>query len=248
MKNLTNFLILFLISNYAIAQDNSFDIKKIYPIETSHSYLQFIATYMGYAEVKGNFADFYGSIYYDPADLSQTSVSFQIDTKSIDTNNDWRDRDLRSANWFEAETYPHIKFSSTGINEGEDGFSIIGDLTIKAETKQVEIPMQPVIGVIRDIRGDDQVIFKGSYTLNRKEYGVMGKNWSQIKEGIAALSDEITIEFSILGKRINESNLSNFLRNKEKGHVQHSFLRCSSFFLIACPNFLIYTIFIINDF
>lgn len=205
------FLLLMLFATTLSAQ--SFSVDHLYPIEGSHSFIQFEATYMGYAKVRGNFGDFKGSIYYDPEAPDRTSVSFQIEVASIDTDNDWRDRDLQSDNWFLAEEYPYIQFTSTGVRRDGEQFLVSGDLTIKATTKRIEFRIPPPIGVIEDIRGDYQVIFVGEYTLNRKEYGVMGKNWSRIKEGIAALADEVTIEFSLLGKRIQPDNLSNFLRN-----------------------------------
>lgn len=212
MKKFTTLFCLFLLSTaYTPAQD--FSIEHVYPIEGSHSYINFVATYMGYAKVRGSFGSFYGSVYYNPDNVSQTSVSFQIDVESIDTNNDWRDRDLKSANWFLAEEFPHIKFTSTKVKSDGKGLYVTGDLTIKETTKRISFPIAPAQGIIKDIRGDDQVIFVGEHTINRKEYGVMGKNWSQVKEGIAALADEVTIEFSLLGKQINEGNFKNFLRN-----------------------------------
>ncbi|MEM9720040.1 MAG: YceI family protein [Bacteroidota bacterium] len=217
MKQFTIYFILILFTG-PFSKAQSFNIEHLYPIELSHSYLQFEVTYMGYAKVKGNFGKFYGSVYYNPEAPNQTSVSFQVDVESIDTNNDWRDKDLQSGNWFLAEEFPHIRFSSTSVEKQGEGFIVTGDLSIKETTKEISFPIAPPMGVLQDIRKDDQVIFVGEYTLNRKEYGVMGKNWSQVKEGIAALSDEVTIEFSLLGKQINESNFANFLRNTEAPH------------------------------
>ncbi len=196
-----------------VSSAQTFNIDHLYPIEGSHSYFEFETTYMGYAKVRGSFSTFYGSIYYNPDDPSQTSVSFQIDVESIDTNNDWRDRDLKSKNWFLAEEYQHIHFTSIKVYPEGEGLRVEGALTVKETTKNISFMIAPAVGVIKDIRGDHQVIFTGSYTLNRKEYGVMGKNWSQVKEGIAALSDEVTINFSLLGKQIKEANFKNFLRN-----------------------------------
>ncbi len=198
----------------ASAQSASLD--HLYPIEASHSYVQFEATYMGYAKVRGNFRSFKGSIYYDPQSPDKTSISFQIDVESINTNNDWRDRDLKSGNWFQTEQYPYIRFVSRKVQPKGDEFQVVGDLTIKETTMEIQFLMPRPLGVIKDIRGDHQVIFTGSYALNRKEYGVMGKNWSQVKEGIAALSDEVTIEFSLLGKQMKADNFSNFLRNPQR--------------------------------
>jgi len=217
MKQLTSLVfLLFGISILLPAQ--KFSVEHLYPIESSHSYINFVTTYMGYAKVRGSFGNFYGSIYYHPEDISQTSVSFQIEVESINTNNDWRDKDLKSGNWFLAEEFPHISFSSTNVSQAGEGLLVEGNLTIKETTKLIRFKIGPAIGIIKDMRGDEQIIFTEEHTIKRKEYGVMGKNWSQIKEGIAALSDEVTIEFSLLGKQINEGNFKNFLRNPKSLH------------------------------
>lgn len=215
--HLTVFALLFSLS-LALAQSTDFHMAQIYPVERSHSYVGFSIKYMGYAMVKGRFANFDGTIRYDENDLSKTSVSFMVDVASIDTDNDWRDGDLKSDNWFDAETYPQMTFVSQRVEETDGGFNVIGDLTIKDVTKSVTIKMEPPSGVLKDVRGDKQVIFNGSFTINRKEYGVAGENWSKIKEGIAGVGDEAHIELIILGKQIQEANFRNRMGNPERPH------------------------------
>lgn len=199
-----------------LAQNKDFSIEHVYPIEASHSYVNFVATYMGYAEVRGDFSTFNGTLYYNPEDPSQTSVSLRIDVSSIDSNNDWRDKDLKSDQWFDAESYPYIYFESTSVQKTASGLEVKGNLTIKDTEKSITMNLNPVVGVMQDIRGDDQVIFSGSYTLDRTEYGVAGERWSRVKEGIAGVADDIRIEFSILAKQINKDNFQNWVRNEQR--------------------------------
>ena len=206
-----SFLIIVWFTNSMFSQ--SLDMAEIFPIENSHSYVNFSITYMGYAQVRGSFDDFQGTIRYDENDLSKTSVSFQVQVASIDTNNDWRDKDLQSPGWFDAEAFPVIRFSSTKARVSGDKLMVAGDLTIKDVTQSIELEMTKPMGVLKDTRDDHQVIFKGAYTLDRKAYHVMGKRWDRVKEGIASLSDEVTVEFSLLGKQIKAANFSNWLRN-----------------------------------
>jgi len=200
----------------AEAQKSDFDISEFYPVESMHSYVSFSATYMGYAKVKGNFEEFSCMFRYDPDDISKTSVTFSLETGSIDTDLEWRDNDLKSANWLDAENFPRITFQSKKVNPGDGGFEIIGDLTIKEVTKEITIKMNPASGILKDIRGDIQVIFSGEYVLDRTEYGVEGKRWSQLKEGIAGVADDISIEFSMLGKQIQKENFSSWVRNEDR--------------------------------
>jgi polyisoprenoid-binding protein YceI len=213
-KNVFTFLLILftIVSN---SQVGDFKIQEFYPIDRSHSYIGFSAKYMGYAMVRGRFEKFKGTFRYDENDISKTSFSFLIYTNSIDTDNNWRDKDLKSADWFYVEKYPNIKFTSTKIRPTDTGFEIIGNLTIKDISKEIIIKMNKASGILKDIRGDSQVIFTGETSSNRTEFGVEGKRWSAIKEGIAGVGNEIKIEISILGKQTNKSNYKGRYLNDE---------------------------------
>jgi polyisoprenoid-binding protein YceI len=170
---------------------------------------------MGFAKVRGRFADFAGAIRYVDGDIAKTSATVIIKTVSLDTDHDFRDKDLKSANWFDVEKFPIIKFQSKRVENGASGTEVIGDLTIKDVTKEVRIKMEGSSGVQKDIREDTQIIFTGSTTIDRKEFGVMGENWSRVKEGMTAVASEVEIELSILGKQINAPNFRNRVRNVE---------------------------------
>ena len=191
------------------------DMNQFYPIDAGHSYIEFSIKYMGYAKVRGRFAEYSGMFRFDENDITNTSVTLTIKTKSIDSDLEFRDDDLKSENWFDAEKFPTISFSSKKVTKTMDGFDLIGDLTIKAVTKEVSLHLDPASGVLKDIRGDAQVIFTGKTSINRAEYGVEGKNWSAVKEGITAVDNEVSIEFSILGKQQKTANLSNRLKNDQ---------------------------------
>ncbi len=209
-------LFLLLIALSIKAQDSDFNIQEFYPIEKSHSYIGFSVKYMGYAMVRGRFEKFNGTFRYDENDITKTSVSLSVDASSIDTDHDWRDKDLKSENWLDVDKFPLLTFVSTKVISKESGFEIIGDLTIKAETREVIFKMNPASGVLKDVRGDAQVILTGETTINRSAFGVEGKRWSAIKEGITGVADEVNIEISILGKQIKERNFKNRVRNETK--------------------------------
>ncbi len=194
------------------SQSPGFQINEIYPVDASHSYVGFTITYMGYAKVRGRFADFRGSLRYSDKDLTRTSITFSLKSSSIDTESEWRDKDLRSANWLDAEKFPEIGFTSTKAERTAQGVTVTGILTLHGVSKNIAVPLT-TSGVLKDVRGDSQVIFNGEFVINRKDFGVEGKNWSQVKEGITAVADEVKIELTILGKQFNEANFRNFVRN-----------------------------------
>ncbi len=189
--------------------------SEIYAIDAMHSYIGFSIKYMGYAKIRGRFAEFKGALRYDEADLSKTSITLDVSIGSIDTDLDWRDNDLKSERWLDAERFPQMKFVSKRVEKRDVGFDVIGDLTIRDITKEVTVKMDPPSGVLKDIRGDNQVIFTGTTSIDRNDFGIEGKRWSAIQEGIAGVDSQVNIEISILGKRINASNFKNWVRNPE---------------------------------
>jgi polyisoprenoid-binding protein YceI len=204
-------LFLLLLSVQAIAQDK-LELSYLFPIEASHSYMEFTVTYMGYARFKGRFTEFTGLICYNPKSPAFTSASISIKTESIDTDNDFRDKDLKSENWFDVAKYPAIVFVSKKASATGEGFDLTGDLTIKGVTREVVLKVQPPSGVVKDVRGDLQAFFSGTTKIDRTTFGVEGKNWSGVKEGITAVSNEVAIEVGALGKQLQVSNLQNMVK------------------------------------
>lgn len=204
------FLILVVLCRDAVPQ--SFDIRQVYPIDQSHSYVGFKIEYMGYASVRGRFQNFRGAVYFDENDVMGTSVSISIDVNSIDTDNEWRDKDLQSDQWFDAAVHPFITFVSSKALKTINGFDLTGDLTIRGVKKSITIPMTHT-KVMSDVRDDTQIIFNGNLTINRIDFGVEGKRWAGIRNEITAVSDHVDIELTVLCKRINAPNFRNWVAN-----------------------------------
>jgi polyisoprenoid-binding protein YceI len=207
------FVIVLLVTVTHVVTAQTFNIKDTYPIEQSHSYLGFKIQYMGFASVRGRFENFRGSVYFNEKDVTRTSVSISIEVKSIDTDNEWRDEDLRSDQWFDEKTHPAITFVSRRVDKTTNSLQVTGDLTIRGVIRSVTIPMT-YSHVVADVRDDTQVVFNGTITINRIEYGVEGKRWAGIRNDITAVSDNVDIELTILCKRINASNYKNWVSNE----------------------------------
>ncbi|WP_299116201.1 YceI family protein [uncultured Winogradskyella sp.] len=111
---------------------------KTYAIHTNASKVGFNVSHLGVLDVDGTFQDFEGSVSFknDVLDTIHASISVQ----SISTNDDSRDRTLVSESYFNIKSHPTIKFESNKIevSSGE----IIGNLTIKNETRKVVIVFQ----------------------------------------------------------------------------------------------------------
>ncbi len=128
------FSILFLsVLSVTTAQETKWNIDK------SHSSIAFEISHFKIATVKGNFDDFSGSINAKDEDFSKANVDFTIQATSINTNQEDRDKHLRSADFFNVEQNPEITFKSTSFSKKSDKeYSIKGDLTVNGITEPFE--------------------------------------------------------------------------------------------------------------
>ncbi len=108
-----------------------------YAIDPVHSSVGFSIRHF-VSKVQGKFTKFSGTITVDRANLEKSSVTAKIEIASISTADPDRDTHLKSPDFFNAEKYPAMTFTSTSWKKtGEDAFDITGDLTIKGIMKRV---------------------------------------------------------------------------------------------------------------
>jgi polyisoprenoid-binding protein YceI len=138
-------------------------------IDPVHSYAGFVVKHSMVSKVRGQFESVNGQII-TAQDIIESSVNVTIDVASFHTNNEVRNEDIRSLRWMDAEHFPTMNFSSTGIHL-EDGFLIEGDLTIKGVTKAVVLQATvPQFGVSAD--GGMSVGVSAHTSIKRSEFGV----------------------------------------------------------------------------
>ena len=141
-----------------------------YTIDPGHSDVAFTVRHLMVSKVRGHFTRFQGELTLTPDPLA-SSVTATIELASIDTNNPQRDDDLRSANFFETDTYPTMTFRSTGIRHSEDGFDVDGELTLHGVTRPVTLALD-VNGFTRDPYGGTRAGFSATTELNRGDFGI----------------------------------------------------------------------------
>ena len=170
------------------------DISGDYTLDVAHSRLGFSARHAMVTTVRGAFKAFEGTATIDTADPAASRVSLTIDPASIDTGVTDRDGHLRSADFFDVETFPAITFTSTEVERDGDEWAITGDLTVKDVTRPVTIVFEET-GSARDPFGNLRVGFEGSTTINRKDWGL---TWNAALEtGGVLVSDKIKLDFDI---------------------------------------------------
>src|SRR5271156_2625824 len=101
-------LVLFGLTNLAVAQTQT------WYLDPPHSAAQFSVRHMGISTVRGTFTKVKGTVQ-DSSDPTKAAVNVTIDASSVDTRVEFRDKDLRSDNFFDVAKYPTITFQSTKV-------------------------------------------------------------------------------------------------------------------------------------
>ena len=159
-----------------------------YKIDPAHSETGFHIRHM-LSKVAGRFTAFQGTIVVD-ADAKKSSVDVTIDTASINTGNEARDKHLATPDFFDVKNFPTITFKSTAVTEVSKGnLEVTGNLTMHGVTKTVVIQAKN-LGTMPGMKAGSVVAgFEGSLKLNRSDYG--------IKYGIPAVGDEVEITLNV---------------------------------------------------
>ncbi len=147
------------------------------------------------SKVRGVFTDFAGTIKIDAEKPETSSVEFTIKAASINTNEPKRDAHLRSPDFFDAEKFPELKFTSRKVVRKTDTtYDVVGDLTIHGVTKEITLPVT-FSGVLKDPWGLERAGFETSITLNRQDYGI---KWNKaLDQGGYMLSDDVSVTINL---------------------------------------------------
>jgi polyisoprenoid-binding protein YceI len=166
-------------------------------IDPVHSEVSFVVRHMMVSKVRGRFDKFEGT-FVTGADPLESTVTASVDLSTINTGQEQRDAHIRSADFFEVEKYPTMTFASTGIKEGEEGFVLEGDLTIKGVTRPVAFNLE-VSGFGPDAYGGTRAGFSATTVINRTDYGVSFNGPIPGVPGGVAVSENVTINLEIEG-------------------------------------------------
>jgi polyisoprenoid-binding protein YceI len=163
-------------------------------IDTAHTTVGFNARHMGLAKVRGQFTRFDGSIEGDPATIESAKGRFEVDLASVDTGNPDRDAHLRSADFFDVERFPTMTFVSKSVSRDGDTYKVLGDLTIKGITKEVELGYEHG-GEGVDPYGNRKIGGSLTGTIKRSDWGL---TWNvALETGGWLVSDKISLEIDL---------------------------------------------------
>ena len=106
-------------------------------VDPNHSQATFVVKHMSVTNVRGAISNIKGTVIWDPKDPGKDSVQAVLDTTTIDTQSAYRDKDLKSAAFFNVEKFPTMTFNSTSVKHSGKGLKVFGTLTLAGVNKPV---------------------------------------------------------------------------------------------------------------
>lgn len=169
-------------------------------LDKNHTDIRFTATHMVISEVDGEFKEFDGSVMSSSDDFVGSEVEFIAKTASLNTDNERRDNHLKSDDFFNAESFPEVKFKGKIEKEG-DKLYLVGDFTMRDVTKPIKFDVK-YNGQVPGRRGR-KAGFKIIGAVDRFEYGLKWDN--AMETGGLVVSQEIQITCNVELNEVTES-------------------------------------------
>jgi len=169
-----------------------------YVIDKGHSEATFQVRHM-VTKVRGHFNDFAGTIQVDPKNAEASSVDFTIQTAIVASDNDSRDKHLKSPDFFDVEKYPTMTFKSSKIRKtGEDRYEATGTLDLRGVKKEITVPVS-FLGFVKTPWGGEVAGFEANVTLHRKDFGMV---WNKaLDNGGVLVGEDAQITVNIEAKK-----------------------------------------------
>jgi polyisoprenoid-binding protein YceI len=163
-------------------------------LDTAHTTVSFTAKHMMITKTRGIFKGVTGTIEFDEANPTGSSVAVAIPTAMIDTGMEPRDNHLRSADFFDAASFPTLTFRSTRVVRNGDRWAISGDLTIRDITRSVVLDTEH-LGIVTAMDGRRHAGFEATTKIKRSDWGL---TWNVgLEAGGFLVSDDVTIELEV---------------------------------------------------
>lgn len=169
--------------------------KSKWSIDNTHSEVQFKVKHLVISTVTGQFNSFEGTLHSnDQGEFDGAQVNFKLDVNSIDTNVNDRDAHLKSADFFDADKYPHITFTGSLHQKTDESYSLKGNFKIKEVEKEILLDVN-YGGTMVDGYGQTKAGFEITGKINRKEFGL---TWNMVTEaGGVVVGEDVRIILNV---------------------------------------------------
>ena len=143
--------------------------------DKAHSEVDFSILHMSLSNVRGRFGNIGGTITWNDADITKSSVNITIDVSTVDTGVAGRDSDLKSATFFDTTQFPSATFVSTSVEKTGNGLTVNGNLTLHGVTKPVTLAVQGPTGPVQGMDHKPHAGFSATATISRTAFGIASK-------------------------------------------------------------------------
>jgi len=162
-------------------------------LDPTHSSVTFSVRHMMVTNVRGEFGKVEGVVDFDPASPASAHIEGSAEIASLNTREEKRDAHLRSADFFDADNHPSMKFVSREVKPGKGGeLEVVGDLTIRGTTRPLTLHVTDVTAEHKDPWGQQRIGAHARGSIKRSDFGM---KWNQALEaGGFLVGDEVKIE------------------------------------------------------
>jgi polyisoprenoid-binding protein YceI len=166
-----------------------------YLVRPTYTSIRFSIVKWGVMKEEGIFRDFTGTLDFDPAHPEQSRIEITVQAPSIDTKNETRDQVVRSDDFLDVARYPTLSFVSRAVSREGSRWFVTGDLTIHGTARRIRVPIAQL--GMRELPNIGKLAaFETSFTVNRRDYGVLGTRWGAIP---GTLDDTVEIHIIVGG-------------------------------------------------
>lgn len=177
--------VLALAAPLAMAQTSTWTTDK------AHSEVNFAILHMGLSKVRGHFGNIDGTLVYNQADVTKSTMKVTIDVTTVDTGNSARDNHLKTDSFFDVAKFPTATFESTSVAKTAQGLAVVGNLTLHGVTKPVTLTVEGPTGPVDGMDHKPHAGFSASTTISRTAFGI-GSSFPA-----AVVGDDVTLTIDI---------------------------------------------------
>ncbi len=171
-----------------------------YSVDGYHSEVGFKVRYL-VGKTAGSFSKYGGTLKVDEKDITKSSVEVTVDAASVNTNNEARDKHLRTPDFFDVEKFPTLSFKSVAVRQLAPGkLEVTGDFTLRGVTKRITVPVTSLGATTHPMTKKTVAAFETSFTIARKDYGV---SYGLADAANVVVGNEVDINLTIFANKID---------------------------------------------
>ena len=160
-------------------------------IDPAHSSVGFQIRHLGVSNVHGTITGVKGTVLFNDADITKSSVTATMDATTVNTGNDARDKHLKSPDFFDVEKNPTLSFKSTAVTKVGGKLQLVGELTLNGVTKPITLDLDSPTPPVTQKSGKILSGFSASGTVKRADYNFGSKFTSP------TLGDDVKITIDV---------------------------------------------------